>query len=148
MEAVKEREYTYAEYLRMIEAEEKIIEELDNEFENVESELEDIEVAIDLAEAARLSKIKSVYEEVINRRKEKEAELEQLEQTLDERRSYLNSLREDNYIDKEEELREGIDSLSSAMDAHIEKEDVIEGNGVYKISDTPYVIGTDGQVLF
>ena len=151
MEAVREKEYTYADYIRMIEAEEKIIEELDNEVENVESELEDIEVAIDLAEAARLSKIKSVYEEVISRRKEKEAKLEELESELEGRRNYLHSLREDDYVDREADAIEDRDSLTSAMDAHIEKEDVIKGNGVYKISNTPCSIGTEGknsEVLF
>lgn len=154
---IMEAEYTYAEYLRMIEAEEKVIEELDNEIENCESELEDVEISIDLAEAERLNKIKSVYETVVNRRKEKAVKLEKLEAVLEERRAYLNSLREDDYVDKEDEIRSDLDSLTSdaesvrgfapPMDAHIEPE-VIKQNGVYKIPDSSYVRDKNGEVLF
>ena len=147
MEVVTEKEYTYAEYLRMIEAEEKIIEELDNEIENCENELEDIEISIDLAEAERLNKIKSVYQTVINRRKEKAVKLEKLEEVLEERRAYLHSLREEDEIEQMSNDRDDRDSLTSAMDTHIDPE-ITKQNGVYKISDNPYVIGTDGQVLF
>lgn len=94
METVTEtKEYTYSDYLSLIKAEEKIIEELDNEIENAEDDLEDVEVAIDLAEAARLSKIRSIYENLVATREAKEAELETLENKLDERRTYLGSLR-------------------------------------------------------
>ena len=95
METVIERELTYSDYLRMIEAEEKVIEELDNEIEAVKSDLEDVEISIDLAEERQrllLNKIKSVYSEVVNRRKDKEARLEELEKVLNERREYLSSL--------------------------------------------------------
>ena len=146
METTVKREYTYADYLGMIEAEEKVVEELDNEIENYESELEDVEISIDLAEAERLNKIKTTYEAVVNRRKKKETKLEKLEEVLEERRAYLNSLREDDYVDKEDDIRSDLDSLTSAMDAHIEPE-VIKQNGVYKIQSS-YIRGKNGEVLF
>lgn len=157
METVVERKFTYNDYLKLIESEEKAIADLDNDIEAVESELEDVELSIDLAEAAKLNKIKSVYETLVATREDKEDRLEELERTLNERRGYLNSLREDDYVDSEDEVRSERDSLTSSMDTHIEKEyssDVIEKDGVYSISsdrneaESPYVIGTDGQVLF
>ena len=66
-------------------------------------------------------------------------------------------MREDDYVDSEDEVREDQDSLTSSMDTHIEKEyssDVIGKDGIYSIpsdkdeADSSYVIGTDGQVLF
>ena len=121
METVLEKEFTYHDYLKLIEGEEKVIEELDNEIENVEGELEDIEISIDLAEAERLNKIKSVYEALVSTRQGKEAKLEELEERLDERHGYLNSLRENQYVDSEDEVREDRNSLTSSMDTHIEK---------------------------
>ena len=182
METVLEKDLTYSDYLSLIETEEKVIADIDNDIEVVESELEDINISIDLEEAKRLNLIKEVYNEVVNKRKEKEARLEKLEIELDERRNYLNSLNnslgvyssEDDEIDREAEVRDDIDSLTSSMDTHIEKEqssdaleersceatlikgmtenfdevDVVKKDGVYIITDSPYVIGTDGQVLF
>ena len=146
METVIERELTYSDYLQMIEAEEKVIEELDNEIEAVESELEDVEISINLAEAERLSKIKSVYSEVVNRRKDKEARLEELEKVLNERREYLRSLNyetptlsedEDELIDKQykeveqQEINE--DSKSWFLDDWDEPQS--EENNIYHIED-------------
>ena len=164
METVKEKDLTYNDYLQMIETEEKTIEELDNDIEAVESELEDVEISIDLAEAERLNQVRAVYEALITTRQGKEVKLEELEERLDERRGYLNSLREEDYIDREAEVKDDMDSLDSAVDTHIEQHyssdvirgmtenfnevDVIEKDGVYSIPNTPYVIGTDGQVLF
>ena len=172
METVLERDLTYSDYLALIETEEKVIADIDNDIEVVESELEDINISIDLEEAKRLNLIKEVYEGIVIRRKDKEKRLEKLEIELDERRNYLNSLNnslgvytsEDDEIDREAEVKDDIDSLTSSMDTHIEKEqssDVIEGmtenfnevdvvkkDGVYSITDSPYVIGTDVQVLF
>ena len=165
MESVKERELSYSDYLALIESEEKAIADLDNDIETVESELENINIAIDLAEAERLNQVRLLYGEVVSRRKDKEAQLEKLEIELEGRRDYLNSLREDDEIDKEADAREDRDSLTSSMDTHIEKDyspDVIEAvefmegeeptvssvDGIYTISDTNYVVGTDGEVLF
>ena len=157
METIIEREFTYNDYLKLIESEEKAIADLDNDIEAVESELEDVELSIDLAEAAKLNKIKSVYETLVATREDKEDRLEKLERKLNERRGYLNSLREDDYVDSEDEVRSDRDSSTSSMDTHIEKEyssDVIEKDGVYSISSdrkeakSSYIIGTDGQVLF
>ena len=165
MESVKERELSYSDYLALIESEEKAITDLDNDIETVESELENINIAIDLAEAERLNQVRLLYGEVVSRRKDKEAQLEKLEIELEGRRDYLNSLREDDEIDKEADAREDRDSLTSSMDTHIEKDyspDVIEAvefmegeepsvssvDGIYTISDTNYVVGTDGEVLF
>ncbi|MEM8720989.1 MAG: hypothetical protein AAGE84_17110 [Cyanobacteria bacterium P01_G01_bin.39] len=121
METILERDLTYSDYLALIETEEKAIADIDNDIEVVESELEDINISIDLEEAKRLNLIKEVYEEVVNKRKEKEARLEKLEIELDERRNYLNSLNnslgiyssEDDEIDREAEVRDDIDSLTS-----------------------------------
>jgi len=165
MESVKERELSYSDYLALIESEEKAIAELDNDVKACEVELEDINISIDLAEAERLNKIKSVYAEVITRREHKEAQLEELESELEERRNYLHNLREDDYVDREAEVKDDMDSLDSAVDTHIEQHypsDVIEAvefmegeepsvssvDGIYTISDTNYVVGTDGEVLF
>ena len=139
METILEREFTYNDYLKLIEGEEKVIADLDKDIEAVESELEDVELSIDLEEAARLNKIKSVYETLVATREDKEDQLEELERALNERRGYLNSLREDDYIDSEDEVREDQDSLISSMDTHIKKEyssDIIGKDGVYKISDS------------
>jgi len=147
METVLKKELTYNDHLKLIESEEKVIADLDNDIEAVESELEDVELSIDLAEAARLNKIKSVYEGLVTTREAKEAKLEELEATLDERRGYLNSLREDNYVDSEDEVREDQDSLESSVDSHIEKENSLDflddweapiksDDGVYKIDNT------------
>ena len=165
METTVERKLTYSDYLALIENEEKAIEELDNDIEAVESELEDVEISIDLAEAERLNQVRAVYEALITTRQGKEVKLERLEGTLNERRSYLNSLREDDYVDKEAEIKDDMDSLDSAVDTHIEQHypsDVIEAvefmeddeptvssvDGIYTISDTNYVVGTDGEFLF
>ena len=164
METTIEKELSYGDYLALIESEEKAIAELDNDIETVERELEDTNIAIDLAEAERLNQVRLLYEAVVSRKKEKEAHLEKLETELNKRRNYLHSLREDDYVDRGAEVRDDIDSLTSSMDTHIEKEqssdvikgmtenfdevDVIEKDGVYTITDSPYVIGTDGQVLF
>ena len=56
----------------MIESEEKAIAELDHEIEACEEELEDVNLSIDLAEAERLNKIKSVYEGLVTTREAKE----------------------------------------------------------------------------
>ena len=156
METVIERELpeqreglTYSDYLQMIEAEEKVIEELDNEIEAVKSDLEDVEISIDLAEERQrllLNKIKSVYSEVVNRRKDKEARLEELEKVLNERREYLRSLNyetptlsedEDELIDKQykeveqQEINE--DSKSWFLDDWDEPQS--EENNIYHIED-------------
>ena len=139
METVIEKELTYSDYLQMIEAEEKVIEELDNEIEAVDSELEDVEISIDLAEVERLNKIKSVYSDVVNRRKDKETRLEELEKVLDERREYLSSLNyetpdEDELIDKEyEKVEEKKDNLNWLDDWVAPDE-----NNVYYLDNTEY----------
>ena len=135
-------EYTYANYLQMIEAEEKVIEKLNTDIEAYEAELEDINISIDLAEAERLNKIKSVYSDVVNRRKDKETRLEELEELLDERREYLSSLNyetpdEDELIDRqyrevgEKEINE--DSKSWFLDDSDEPQS--KENNVYHIED-------------
>ena len=143
METVIERELTYSDYLQMIEAEEKVIEELDNEIEAVESELEDVKISIDLAEERQrllLNQIKSVYSDVVNRRKDKETRLEELEEVLNERREYLSSLNyetpdEDELIDRqyrevgEKEINE--DSKSWFLDDWVAPDE----NNVYHIDD-------------
>lgn len=93
-----------------------------------------------------------MYETLVATREDKEDRLEALERTLDERRGYLNSLREDQYVDSEAEIK---DDMDSAVDTHIEKKtnglDFLDDwkphikdgsldprsseSGIYKISD-------------
>ena len=103
-----ERELTYNapslrcgvnDYLQMIETEEERIEEIENEIEMKTLELEDVENSIEEKERERLEEIKATYEAFVNRRKDKEERLQQLENKLEDRRNYLNSLREDDYVE-------------------------------------------------
>lgn len=100
--ATHERErsaLTCNDYLQMIETEEERIEEIENEIGVKTLELENVNNSIEEKERERLEEIKATYEAFINRRKDKEERLQQLEKKLEDRRNYLNSLREDDYVE-------------------------------------------------
>lgn len=171
METVKERELMYNDYLALIETEEKVIEDIDNQIERAEEELEDINISIDLKEAERLGKIKSIYDTILTTREAKQAKLEELENELEGRRNYLKSLRDDSEDEDEDELidrqYEDAQNRENHLSEVIEAVEFMDGDeptvssvdgvyhipskknsGPYIITDSPYVIGTDGQVLF
>lgn len=87
--------YTYSDYVKLIEIENKAIADFDNQIEKVAKDIEDLELQIDLEETKKLNEIKAKYEQAIALKRSKETELEGLTQEANRKRAYLEELKSD-----------------------------------------------------
>ena len=87
--------YTYSDYVKLIEIENKAITDFDNRIEKVAKDIEDLDLQIDLEETKKLNEIKVKYEQAIALTRSKETQLEDLTQEADRKRAYLEELKSD-----------------------------------------------------
>ena len=80
-------------YKELIEVEKQKLEEIESRKEKTEEELENLNLAIELEEAKQLSEIKAQYDEICSTVESETAEYEALKIELEERRAYLNKLK-------------------------------------------------------
>ena len=86
---------TYDEYIKLIAEEEERIEGIENDIQVKTLELDDVQNSIKEKERERLEEIKTTYEALVARRKDRVSKLNKLESELEVRRSYLFSLYEE-----------------------------------------------------
>ena len=122
-----EKTLTYSDYLAFVEEEEERIEGIENDIQVKTLELNDVNNSIEEKERERLEEIKTTYEALVARRKQGQEELQQLKEELEDKRSYLYSL----YQDEEYEV--------SNVDFYV--------NDVLATSSTIGEASTNAQVL-
>ena len=122
-----EKTLTYSDYLAFVEEEEERIEGIENDIQVKTLELDDVQNSIKEKERERLEEIKTTYEALVARRKQGQEELQQLKEELEDKRSYLYSL----YQDEEYEV--------SNVDFYV--------NDVLATSSTIGEASTNAQVL-
>ena len=122
-----EKTLTYSDYLAFVEEEEERIEGIENDIQVKTLELNDVQNSIKEKERERLEEIKTTYEALVARRKQGQEELQQLKEELEDKRSYLYSL----YQDEEYEV--------SNVDFYV--------NDVLATSSTIGEASTNAQVL-